>query len=605
LQVTVNPIPTVTANATYTSVCAGDSTKLTGSGSATVYSWNNGVNDAAAFAPASTTTYVVTGTLTGCSKTDSIQVAVNTLPIVGAGSDDTICSGQSTTFTASGGTTYIWSTGSSSNQITASPTQNTTYYVTGTTNNCSSSDTVSVTVNPLPVINAGPDVSVCFGLSTALTASGGTTYIWSTGSSLNPITVVPSTNTAYYVTGTANNCSASDTMQVTVNSVPVANAGPDVSICMGDTTTLSGSGGMSFLWTPGSDTTATLAVIPTTTTTYSLTVTNSFGCNASDNVLVSVTSSKDIFGHVGYSGGNVTSGWVVILKYLPFQTRFDSIQVVPLNSSGDYHFTNINHGNYLVKVFPDTLIYAPLIATYYGNVFLWNDPAVIIFNHDCDANDTLAPISMIQELGIGSGPGLITGQITEGNGFGRSTGEPIAGVDVKLGKNPGGSIMATTSTDAAGVYVFAGVPLGNYTIYVDIPGLGRDSSYTIIVDSTNNQFLNEDYIADSNSVYIDPTTNVGISNPVNAVENKFRVYPNPVIGNTTIEYSIFRTDAKITLDVYNVLGIKIKSLVNSNQTTGNYKYNFNPQTYNLNTGIYFITLTIDGKISTKRIIVME
>ncbi len=377
---------------------------------------------------------------------------------------------------------------------------------------------------------------------------------------------------------------------------------------MGDTATLLGSGGISYLWTDGTnyDSTSTLLGYPIATTTYTLTVTNSAGCNASDTALVSVTSSKDIYGHVGYSGGSVTSGWVVILKYLPFQTRFDSIQEVPLNSSGDYHFTSINHGNYLVKVFADTIIYAPLIATYYGNAFLWNDPAVIVFNHDCDANDTLPEITMTEEIGIGSGPGLITGQIIEGISFGRALGEPIDGVDVKLGKNPGGSIMATTTTDTTGIYTFSGVPYGNYTIYVDIPGLGRDSSYTLVVDSANNQYLNEDYIADSNSVYINLNTNVGINNPITVTgsENKFKVYPNPVIGNTIIEYSLAE-QGKINLDVYNVLGVKIKSLVHLIQPTGNYKYNFNPQNNNLDSGIYFITLAIDGKISTQRIVVME
>ncbi|MES2396755.1 MAG: T9SS type A sorting domain-containing protein, partial [Bacteroidota bacterium] len=92
----------------------------------------------------------------------------------------------------------------------------------------------------------------------------------------------------------------------------------------------------------------------------------------------------------------------------------------------------------------------------------------------------------------------------------------------------------------------------------------------------------------------------------NAVENKFSVYPNPVKGNTTIEYTILQmTESKITLEVYSILGLKINTLVNASQQAGIYKYNFNPQNNNLNSGVYFITLTIDGKTSTKRIVVME
>ncbi len=463
-----------------------------------------------------------------------------------------------------------------------------------------------VTVDTIPIVDAGLNDSICVGQSITLTATGATTYLWSTGATSSSIAESPSTNSTYFVTGTTNNCSANDSIQITVNLLPTADAGIDIPICVGDTATLLGSGGISYLWTPGSNTTSTLLVNPTATTTYTLTVTNSAGCNASDMALVSVTPSKDIIGHVGYSGGNVNNGSVVILKYLPFQTRFDTVQVVQLTSSGNFSFTSISHGNYLIKVFADTTAFPALIATYYGGAFLWNDTAVIVFNHDCDANDTLPEITMAEEIGIGSGPGLITGQIIEGISFGRALGGPIDGVDVKLGKNPGGSIMATTATSSTGIYTFAGVPYGNYTIYVDIPGLGRDSSYTLTIDSTNNQYLNENYIADSNSVYINPNTNVGINNPitVSGSENKFKVYPNPVIGNTVIEYSLVE-EGKITLDVYNVLGIKIKSLVNSNQPAGNFKYNLNPRYNSLNTGIYFITLTIDGKTTTKRIVVME
>ena len=166
--------------------------------------------------------------------------------------------------------------------------------------------------------------------------------------------------------------------------------------------------------------------------------------------------------------------------------------------------------------------------------------------------------------------------------------------------------MATTSTSGQGYYSFSGVANGNYTVYVDIPGLGRDSSYTFTVDSENNQFLNLDYTADSTSIYINPNLGLGMNSSANIIENNFHVYPNPVIENTSIEYTILKTtEVKTTLEVYNLLGVKISSLVNAMQKEGNYKYNFNTQHNNLNSGVYFITLTIDGKTSTKRIVVME
>ncbi len=392
----------------------------------------------------------------------------------------------------------------------------------------------------------------------------------------------------------------------TYSAIPIANAGPDNVICLGDTAVLIGVGGLSYIWTDFINpyNSAVISVSPQATTLYELTVTDGSGCIASDSVLLVVVPSTDIYGHVSYSGGNVSNGIVVLYKYESFQTFFDTMQVSAIDGSGNYIFTNINHGNYLVKTFADTLIYPTLVPTYYGNAYLWDDPSVIIINHNCDQNDTLSNITMIEEIGSGGGLGLLSGQIIEGIAFGRNEGEPIPGVDVKLGKNPGGSIMAASATNANGIYIFSGVDTGNYTVYIDIPGLGRDSSSTFAVDNFNNQFLHLDYFADSTTIYVNPYLADGINVAAIADENKFMIYPNPVKGNTVIEYNL-KEAGKITLDVYNVIGVKVKSFVNANQQAGNYKYIFNTQNNNFNSGIYFITLSITGKATTKRMVVME
>ncbi len=78
VTITVNALPTVTANVTSTPICLGSTTTLTGGGAST-YSWNNGASNAVSFAPAATTTYTVTGTsAAGCTNTASVLVTVNT-----------------------------------------------------------------------------------------------------------------------------------------------------------------------------------------------------------------------------------------------------------------------------------------------------------------------------------------------------------------------------------------------------------------------------------------------------------------------------------------------------------------------------------------------
>jgi len=92
-SITVNQIPTVTANATAIALCNGDSVTLTATGTATSYIWNNSVQDGVAFVPTATASYIVTGTDGTCSNKDTISVTVNPLPQVtlAAFSIDTIC----------------------------------------------------------------------------------------------------------------------------------------------------------------------------------------------------------------------------------------------------------------------------------------------------------------------------------------------------------------------------------------------------------------------------------------------------------------------------------------------------------------------------------
>jgi subtilisin-like proprotein convertase family protein len=155
MNLTVNQVPTVTANASATNVCAGTNITMTGGG-ATSYSWSGGVTNGQAFAAStSLTSFSVTGTdANGCTGTASRNITVTALPSPTITGLNTICSGQSTTFTASGGTTYLWSTGSTSSSITVTVAN--TYTVTATnsgTCSASTSRTLNITTDQCACLN--------------------------------------------------------------------------------------------------------------------------------------------------------------------------------------------------------------------------------------------------------------------------------------------------------------------------------------------------------------------------------------------------------------------------------------------------------------------
>jgi uncharacterized delta-60 repeat protein len=153
----------------------------------------------------------------GSSSPQVLSVTVNPLPNVFAGNDQTICNGQGVTLNATGATSYAWNN-SVTNNTAFTPTSSNTYIVVGTdVNGCQDSDTVNVTVNSLPNVNAGNDQTTCIGQSVTLNASGATTYSWN-NSVVNNSPFTPSSTNTYVVVGTdANGCQDSDTVNITVN----------------------------------------------------------------------------------------------------------------------------------------------------------------------------------------------------------------------------------------------------------------------------------------------------------------------------------------------------------------------------------------------------
>jgi hypothetical protein len=292
-QITVN-VDNVNANAgTDQSLCTGQSATLTASGG-TSYLWSNGLGNMATVTtpPLITTiTYSVTVTSGNCTATDQVTVNVGNVT-ANAGTDQSLCTGQSATLTASGGTSYLWSNGLGNMATVTTPTLNTTitYSVTVTNGNCTASDQVTVNVGNI-IANAGVDQSLCSGQSATLTASGGTSYLWSNGLGNMATVTTPPLNTSitYTVTVTNGNCTATDQITVNVGNIN-ANAGEDKNICAGQTTTLIASGGNMYEWSNGLGNTAVVTT-PSLSSTMSYTVTVTIGnCSATDAVNVTVTT---------------------------------------------------------------------------------------------------------------------------------------------------------------------------------------------------------------------------------------------------------------------------------------------------------------------------
>lgn len=220
--VTINPLPNINAGPDIL-LCPNESFTPNAQGGVS-YVWDNGlVNGQQATIGSTTTTFTVVGTDgNGCSNSDSFVVQVEQIITPDAGPDFAICLGDQAVLSGAGATSYQWNNGVV-NGVPFAPNQTTTYTVTHTTpNGCVGSDDVTITVNPLPNIQAGNPVAVCDGQSVILSGSGGVSYEWNNGV-VNNVPFFPQTvgSQTYTVTGTdANGCVNTNQVVVTVHGMP-------------------------------------------------------------------------------------------------------------------------------------------------------------------------------------------------------------------------------------------------------------------------------------------------------------------------------------------------------------------------------------------------
>lgn len=209
----------------------------------------------------------------------------------------TSCSGSSVTLSALGGSTYVWSSGQTTQTAVVTPTTSLTYSVTGTnTIGCKSTATVAVNVIQNPTVTTAVSNSViCSGNTTSLTTGGNAdTYTWSTSSTNTMITVSPTVTSVYSVVGTntTTGCSTTATVGVTVDTPTIAIASPSA-ICVGTAAPLYASGANTYTWSTGSTGTA-IAVAPLVTTSYSIAGTNTTGCVGTQTVQVIVNPNPTV-----------------------------------------------------------------------------------------------------------------------------------------------------------------------------------------------------------------------------------------------------------------------------------------------------------------------
>lgn len=324
------PIVALASNPSPPTICSGQSITLTASGGASgnnPYNWNwnllqtsatlqtclfpgictnnpviSFIPGAAAggtgvFTPTQNTQICVSSTnANGCTGQACINVVLSTAGSLTVSPSTSVCPGQSTTLTVTGGSSYTWTPAASLNSangasVIATPTANTIYTVTGQTCGSTVTRTVEVVISNNLIVSVNSP-SICPGQTATLTATGANTYTWSTLETTPSITVAPSSQTIYTVSGEITGCSGSQTSTVTIVQQPTISVA-NTTICAGSNGTLSATGATNYTWTPGLINGANIIVSPTTTTTYTITG-DEGACSSSTTAIVTVSANPTI-----------------------------------------------------------------------------------------------------------------------------------------------------------------------------------------------------------------------------------------------------------------------------------------------------------------------
>lgn len=171
---------------------------------------------------------------------------------------------------------------------------------------------VNVIPSPDPPVDAGPDQDICLGESTSISANSsgsGVTYTWAPSTGLSCTTcqspnVNSTTNQIYTVTASyPSGCFQTDQVAINIAPSPSVSVFPtDISICSGSSATLTANSptATGYSWSPGGMTTASVNVSPGSSSTYTVTATNSYGCTdqATSNVTVSPPPPTEVCNNI-------------------------------------------------------------------------------------------------------------------------------------------------------------------------------------------------------------------------------------------------------------------------------------------------------------------
>ncbi|QDK79369.1 hypothetical protein EXU85_12465 [Spirosoma sp. KCTC 42546] len=631
LSVTANALPTPKITGTL-KICAGQSTQLTASGGSN-YQWSDGQSGASiVVSPLVSTAYSVTViNESGCQAVAKATVSVNARPKVVITTKPAliIAAGSSATLTASGASSYGWSTGETTPAIVV--TDSGPYSVTGSVSTgCSATTLVEIaTVSPL-VLSPSASVNVgCVSTSGRLTTdlavavSGGVppySYTWVAPSGVTLSTKNTETTSATLTAGvktitirvaSADGAPVSTaTISLTANALPKPTITGDLKLCLGESTTLAASGGVDYQWSDGQSG-ASIDVSPSVSTVYSVTATNESGCRAVKNATVSVSALHKVVIKgtptsliIKASGGSATLTASGATSYV-WNNGATGASIV-VSESGPYSVTGTNSGGCtatataVVNV-TGAVANGPSCDTYSFITDALNSSSIFVRSVYVVGNTIY--VATDGGLSISTNGGSTFTTYTTANGLGSNTVFRVYVVSNKIYaattnglsiSTDGGAHFTTTTTGLGSTFVTGVYAVGSTVFASTLSGLGISTNGgTSFSNKTTDNGLGHNTVY---SVYeIGNTIYAATAGGVSISTNGGASFTNTSVGTgSNYANSVFAVGSTIYAGTYGG-GLSIST---NNGTTYSHKTTDNGLGSNIVWGVYVLGNTVYASTAT-------
>lgn len=582
-------------------ICSGTATSLSASGTGNLgwYSTVSGGTYLGGGTNYSTptlttnTTYYVQDSTCGAGPRISITVTVNALPTLTVSGANAICNGSGATISVTGTPlTYTWNTGATTNSISVSPSATTIYTVVGTdANGCVNSKTKTLTVNALPTLTITGGITMCAGQGVALTVSGANTYTWNTGSTANSFIAAPSVTTTYSVIGkvTSTGCTNTQSTTVTISTPTIVITG-STSVCKSTLVTLTAGGANTYTWSTGTQA-ANLNVAPTSTSVYSVTGKDAFGCSGTDTHTITVLPSPtvSIFSPSALCAGSIftlNASGASTYTWMPGNIVGPTAMVTPTASmtysvigsaantctGATSAFLTVNSNPNITIATSSSVVCAGVAVNLFGSGgsitgYTWSTGTTTY-------STVVTPTTTTTYTLIGTGPNSCTNSAVR-----TITANPLPALNVSTTNTMVCSgETATLSVTGASTYTWSNNSNGTDLVVSST----STSNYTVIGVDANN--------CSNSSVFTQSVSLCTGIQQLNVSSNSVIVFPNPNNG----EFIIQSQKADV-VNMTNELGQVIETIELNQQN--NFSYHVN----NLSAGIYFLI----GKSIKQKVIVSK